>query len=41
MSCQHTQLEAGKCTNPDCDFCLHEVKFGGLCAVCGSIVEEE
>ncbi|CAO3634636.1 unnamed protein product [Mucor hiemalis] len=41
MSCQHKQLEAGKCTNPDCDYCLHEVKFGGLCAVCGSIVEED
>jgi hypothetical protein len=41
MSCQHESLEAGKCTNPNCNYCLHEVKFGGLCALCGSVVEEE
>ncbi|KAG2236026.1 hypothetical protein BDF21DRAFT_393024 [Thamnidium elegans] len=41
MSCQHENLEGGKCTSPGCSFCLHEVKFGGLCAVCGNVIEDE
>ncbi|KAI9244428.1 hypothetical protein EDC94DRAFT_439463 [Helicostylum pulchrum] len=41
MSCPHENLDGGKCTNPGCSFCLHEVKFGGLCAVCGVIIEDE
>ncbi|GAA5811799.1 hypothetical protein MFLAVUS_005244 [Mucor flavus] len=41
MSCQHENLDGGKCTSSGCSFCLHEVKFGGLCAVCGVIIEDE
>ncbi|KAI9361840.1 hypothetical protein BD770DRAFT_425557 [Pilaira anomala] len=41
MSCQHENLDGGKCTSPGCDYCLHEVKFGGLCAVCGRVIEDE
>ncbi|KAG2211892.1 hypothetical protein INT47_004579 [Mucor saturninus] len=41
MSCQHENLDGGKCTNASCDYCLHEVKFGGLCAVCGNVIQDE
>lgn len=41
MSCLHTNTNADGGSCADCGNCLHEVIFGGLCALCGAIIDEE
>ncbi|KAI8641304.1 hypothetical protein BD408DRAFT_483510 [Parasitella parasitica] len=41
MSCLHVNInpDGGSCA--DCGLCMHEVVFGGLCALCGAVVDQD
>ncbi|CEP11077.1 hypothetical protein [Parasitella parasitica] len=40
MTCLHFNINSDGGSCADCGLCMHEVVFGGLCALCGAVVDQ-